>query len=161
MSQAGAPAVACALALVLGFAPGWLVARRLIPERDPTLRAALGIALSPFLTAAPAALLMLAGLGIQATARAIAILVAVPCVAEALLAARARGAVPARGSAHPSGGTGPAPASANGGGRGAAAGAGRDRADIVLALVLTGVVAALHASIPRSRGARMAPSTRR
>ncbi|HEY6866262.1 MAG TPA: hypothetical protein VI792_03330, partial [Candidatus Eisenbacteria bacterium] len=66
-----------ALALVLGVAPGLLVARRAAADWSGVERGALALALAPFLTAAPAALLVLAGLRLVTAARGVALAVAV------------------------------------------------------------------------------------
>jgi hypothetical protein len=87
----GAPAWAraAALAVLLGMLPGWIVARRVAPRLGGAGAAALGIAISPFLVAAPAALLRLAGLGLTAGARVMVLAVAALAVADAFMGRRA------------------------------------------------------------------------
>jgi hypothetical protein len=75
---------AALMAAALGVVPGALAARRLAPAATPAVRALLALALSPFLCAAPAALLVLSGVSVALAARAVAGAVAV----LALLAAR-------------------------------------------------------------------------
>jgi hypothetical protein len=65
------------LAIALGFVPGWLAARVIAPGAPGAMRALLGLSLSPFLAAAPAALLVLAGTPVVVAARVVAGVIAV------------------------------------------------------------------------------------
>jgi len=75
---------ALALALVLGVLPGWIVARRVLPGWTTAGRGMLAVTLSAFLTAAPAALLIVAGAGVAAAARLVALAVMILAAREAL-----------------------------------------------------------------------------
>lgn len=65
------PITVAALALTLGFTPGWLVARRLAPRAGTAGRALFALATAPFLTGAPAALLFALGVAPLVVARVI------------------------------------------------------------------------------------------
>ena len=58
--------------LAFGVVPGVLAARRLVPGASPAVRAMFALALSPFLAAAPAALIVLSGVPVALAARAVA-----------------------------------------------------------------------------------------
>ena len=109
------------LALALGVVPGVLAARLLVPSARGAAHALLALVLSPFLCAAPAALLVVAGVPVALAAR---IVVAAVTLAALLAALRP----PSRGAV--------------------AAPSGEDRTAWIAALIFTAVVAALFAANP-------------
>jgi hypothetical protein len=78
-----APIHVALMAAALGFVPGALVARRLAPEASPAMRALLALTLSPFLTAGPAAVLVLSGASVALAARAVTGAIAIAALVEA------------------------------------------------------------------------------
>jgi len=84
LPPAGPPGLrALGLALVLGVLPGWIVARHALPGWSAAGRAMLAVTLSPFLTAAPAALMVGAGVSVATAARIVTLAVAVLAAWEA------------------------------------------------------------------------------
>lgn len=75
---------AALMAFALGVIPGALAARRLAPGASPAVRAMLALGLSPFLCAAPAALLVLSGASVALAARGVALAAAALAFLDAL-----------------------------------------------------------------------------